>query len=233
MRPNSWQYRCGKCGYLRDASPPWPFPLWLPFPFNKYYIWDRCPNCQRIRCHFWERKPKPTSQVGKVDFTFHWRGHWRGGAREGRTMASNFCVIQIALFALVFMLSLSACSPRVDWVPGKSSVRVTKVTFTGQQRRAECTSAEIIEYFNKCLARPRTVFDEGGHPYTCLVVGADGSEYKVIADVGLRGTLGFRTSTAEERVFGMERVAPVPASYAALMEFLSNGALAPDASKTF
>jgi len=130
-------------------------------------------------------------------------------------------------------MGVCTCAPPANWVSGAARITVTKVTFTGQQRSAECTSAEIIDYLNKCLARPRVIHDERFLPYRCDVVASDGTAFVISASVGFTGMLGVRTSEAEDYIYGVDRVSPIPASYTALMTFLSDPKQKPGASAKF
>jgi hypothetical protein len=134
---------------------------------------------------------------------------------------------------VIITMGVGGCSPRADWVSGAARVNVTKVTFTGQQRRAECTSADIIDYLNKCLARPRVVHDEPSLPYSCTLVTSDGTTFVINAMVGLHGMMGLRTSEAEDYIYGVDRVSPIPASYTALIAFLTDPKQKPGAVAKF
>jgi hypothetical protein len=129
---------------------------------------------------------------------------------------------------------IAGCKPKADWVSGAARIKITKMTFTGQQCRAECSSAEIIDYLNKCLAQPRVVFDEPSYPYTCTVVTSDGTTLVINSMIGIRGgMLGLRTSEAEDYVYGVDRLSPIPASYTALIAFLADPKLKPGAVAKF
>jgi hypothetical protein len=144
----------------------------------------------------------------------------------GRTLFS------LGTFAIITM-AVAGCQPKADWVSGAARVNITKVTFSGQQRCAECTSAEIIDYLNKCLAQPRVIYDEPSLPYSCTVVTSDGTTLVIDASIGIHGMMGLRTSEAEDYIYGVNKVSPIPASYTALFTFLSDPKQKPGAVAKF
>jgi len=138
------------------------------------------------------------------------------------------------LGCLLIFTSITACSPPADWVTGKPSVTIIRMTITGQQRQANCTSPSLLDYLNKSLARPR-ISPNGGYPYYASVDTSDGSHYKVALNVAENGHLSLRRSEAEDMLYGVDLTAPAPPSYTSLIDFLSEDykKLKPGTIKTF